>query len=187
MFTNVRVRRILITGLAILSFALGIIVILIPSPDLSTENDLRHQLALLSTKVQQAERINVDRKDDLQRLFFQFSELSKLLMDQKVENQRQDGKKDRSDIVRKLEPLFNGRALSFEGEALLKGQNWTYDLSLPSIRYSLPHLVHQPRSLSPAFKLSQGRTQVRGQKLSVMTLCVSFMIFSLIFCRFQWF
>ncbi len=158
MIANVRARRIFITGLALASIALGLVVILIPSPDLSVENDLRHQIALLSSRIQQAERINVDRKDDLQSLFVQFSALSKLLAD------RQKTSASSSDLgeaaIKKLEPLFNGRPLSFEAEAMLKSTNWTYDLSLPSIRYALPHLVHQPRSLSPAFKWSKGRNQV---------------------------
>ena len=43
---------------------------------------------------------------------------------------------------------------------LFAGQNWTNDLSLPSIRYALPHVVQSPKSLSPAFKWSKGRSEV---------------------------
>ena len=53
--------------------------------------------------------------------------------------------------------------LSFNYFSILiffSGQNWTYDLSLPSIRYALPHVVQSPKSLSPAFKWSKGRSQV---------------------------
>ena len=60
----------------------------------------------------------------------------------------------------KTKKKVDSKPLEFEAEAMIQGQNWTYDLSLPSIRYALPHVVHSPKSLSPAFKWSQGRSHV---------------------------
>ena len=59
--------------------------------------------------------------------------------------------------------MYFNMQLSFNYFSILiffSGQNWTYDLSLPSIRYALPHVVQSPKSLSPAFKWSKGRSQV---------------------------
>jgi len=39
-------------------------------------------------------------------------------------------------------------------------KNWTYDLSLPSIQYTLPNVFDSPKSLSPAFKWSKDRRNV---------------------------
>ena len=52
------------------------------------------------------------------------------------------------------------KTYGFEADAMLQSQNWTYDLSLPSITHALPHLVHSPKSLIPAFKWSKDRTAV---------------------------
>jgi len=143
MFANLRARRIIITALCVTSLALGFVLILMPSPDLSLEQELQRQIARLASRVQLAERVNVDRKDDLQSLFNSFSHLTQSLM---KSNNASGGKK----------PIN----LGIEAEAMLQGQNWTYDLSLPSIRYALPHVVQSPKSLSPAFKWSKGRSQV---------------------------
>jgi len=143
MFANLRARRIIITALCVTSLALGFVLILMPSPDLSLEQELQRQIARLASRVQLAERVNVDRKDDLQSLFNSFSHLTQSLM---KSNNASGGKK----------PIN----LGIEAEAMLQGTNWTYDLSLPSIRYALPHVVQSPKSLSPAFKWSKGRSQV---------------------------
>ena len=55
-------------------------MILIPSPDLSLEQELHRQIAELSARIEHAENVNVERKDDLQRLFQQFSRLTQTMM-----------------------------------------------------------------------------------------------------------
>ena len=100
------------------SLTLGFIIIVLPSPDLSLEQELTRQIARLRARVELAEQVNIDRKDDLQQLFMQFSTLAKALLNKQ-----------------EIKPM------GFEAEAMVQGQNWTYDLSLPSIRYSLPHVV----------------------------------------------
>ena len=139
MFASSRARKILISALCMTSLTLGFILIVLPSPDLSLEQELSRQIARLRARVELAEQVNIDRKDDLQQLFIQFSSLAKSLLN------KQDVKQT---------------TLGFEAEAMVQGQNWTYDLSLPSIRYSLPHVVKSPKSLSPAFKWSKGRSHV---------------------------
>jgi len=119
------------------SLTLGFILIVLPTPDLSLEQELTRQIARLRARVELAEQVNIDRKDDLQQLFMQFSTLAKALLNKQ-----------------EIKPM------GFEAEAMVQGQNWTYDLSLPSIRYSLPHVVKSPKSLSPAFKWSKGRSHV---------------------------
>lgn len=141
MIANLRARRILITALCVTSLVLGFVLILMPSPDLSLEQELQSQIAQLASRIQLAERVNVDRKDDLQSLYNQFSQLTQSLL-------KSNGKK------------IDASQIGFEAEAMIKGQNWTYDLSLPSIRYALPHVVHSPKSLTPAFKWSKGRSGV---------------------------
>jgi len=79
MFANLRARRIIITALCVTSLALGFVLILMPSPDLSLEQELQRQIARLASRVQLAERVNVDRKDDLQSLFNSFSHLTQSL------------------------------------------------------------------------------------------------------------
>ena len=80
MFANLRARRIVITALCMTSLALGFVLIIMPSPDLSLEQELQRQIAHLSSRVQLAERVNVDRKDDLQNLFNSFSQLTQNLL-----------------------------------------------------------------------------------------------------------
>ena len=62
--------------------------------------------------------------------------------------------------IKTPDALIKDLGLSYEGEALLKQVNWTYDLSLPSIQDTLPHIVKDPTSLQPAFKWSKGKTEV---------------------------
>ena len=148
MLANLRARRILITVLVTTSLALGLVLILIPSPDLSIEQQLHRQIAHLSLRIEQAEKINVERKDDLQRLFQQFSLLTHSLM-------KSTGKDGTAAAL-----LEDNKNFGFEAAAMIQGANWTYDLSLPSITNALPYLVHSPRSLLPAFKLSKDRSKV---------------------------
>ena len=148
MLANLRARRILITVLVTTSLALGLVLILIPSPDLSIEQQLHRQIAHLSLRIEQAEKINVERKDDLQRLFQQFSLLTHSLM-------KSTGKGGTAAAL-----LEDNKNFGFEAAAMIQGANWTYDLSLPSITNALPYLVHSPRSLLPAFKLSKDRSKV---------------------------
>ena len=149
MLANLRARRILITALCITSLALGFVLILMPSPDLSLEQDLQRQIAHLSARVELAEKVNVDRKDDLQSIFNQFSRLTQELL-----------KSDKSSKSEKIQNVRKNAHLGFEAEAMLQGANWTFDLSLPSIKHSLPHIVQSPKSLNPAFKWSKGRSGV---------------------------
>ena len=118
MFASSRARKILISALCMTSLTLGFILIVLPTPDLSLEQELTRQIARLRARVELAEQVNIDRKDDLQQLFMQFSTLAKALLNKQ-----------------EIKPM------GFEAEAMVQGQNWTYDLSLPSIRYSLPHVV----------------------------------------------
>ena len=80
MIANIRARRIIITALVTSSLALALVLILIPSPDLSLEQELQRQIAHLSLRIEHAEKINVERKDDLQRLFQQFSRITHNLL-----------------------------------------------------------------------------------------------------------
>ena len=80
MIANIRARRIIITALVTSSLALALVLILIPSPDLSLEQELQRQISHLSLRIEQAEKINVERKDDLQRLFQQFSRITHNLL-----------------------------------------------------------------------------------------------------------
>ncbi len=144
MFANLRARKILILALSLASITLAFVLILMPSPDLSLEQELQRQIADLATRIELAEKVNVDRKGDLQSLFSQFSQLTQKLLKE-------------NDVKTTVFPKEN---LGFEGRAMLQGVNWTFDLSLPSIRYALPHVVQSPKSLSPAFKWSKGRSGV---------------------------
>ena len=80
MIANIRARRIIITALVTSSLALALVLILIPSPDLSLEQELQRQISHLSLRIEHAEKINVERKDDLQRLFQQFSRITHNLL-----------------------------------------------------------------------------------------------------------
>ena len=67
--------------------------------------ELQRQIARLASRVQLAERVNVDRKDDLQSLFNSFSHLTQSLM---KSNNASGGKK----------PIN----LGIEAEAMLQGR-----------------------------------------------------------------
>ena len=69
--------------------------------------ELQRQIARLASRVQLAERVNVDRKDDLQSLFNSFSHLTQSLM---KSNNASGGKK----------PIN----LGIEAEAMLQGKNF---------------------------------------------------------------
>ena len=111
--SSVRFRRLTIGFLVVVATCLTLILVIIPSPDLSAENHLRRQIADLSTRIKHAESLNVQRKHDLQRIFRQFSEVTKIL--QTVDD------KNGSGVLEKAKkgggPL---RTLDVEGEALLK-------------------------------------------------------------------
>ena len=152
-----RIRRIAVTLLVIIAIFLGLVILIIPPPDLSAENAILRKIAKLSTEVDQVKYMNIQRHGELQRLFQQFASITNNLMSTynktSKSNNYNGGYKTTDDIIKEL-------GLSYEGEALLKQVNWTYDLSLPSIFDALPHVVKDPKSLQPAFKWSQGKSQV---------------------------
>ena len=154
-----RIRRIAVTLLVIIAIFLGLTILIIPPPDLSAENVILRKIAKLSVEVDQVKNMNVQRHGELQRLFQQFASITNNFLQaqnktSKFNNGGLSGRpKTPDDIIKEL-------GLSYEGEALLKQVNWTYDLSLPSIFDSLPHAVKDPKSLQPAFKWSKGKSQV---------------------------
>lgn len=150
-----RIRRIAVTLLVIIASFLGLVILIVPPPDLSAENVILRRIARLSTEIDQVKHMNIQRHSELQRLFQQFSSITNNILSTYNKTSKIIGGpvKTPDDIIKEL-------GLSYEGEALLKQVNWTYDLSLPSILDVLPHVVKDPASLQPAFKWSKGRTQV---------------------------
>lgn len=148
-----RIRRIAVTLLCIIAIFLGLVLIIVPPPDLSAEDIILRRIATLSTELHQVKRMNVQRHSDLQRLFRQFASITNHFLSTYNRTKSNVIKTSPDDIMKELN-------LSYEGEALLKQVNWTYDLSLPSIQDVLPHVVRDPTSLQPAFKWSKGKTQV---------------------------
>ena len=147
-----RIRRIAVTLLLIVAIFLGLVILIVPPPDLSVEDVILQRVARLSTEVEHVKHLNIERHSDLQRLFHQFASITNKFLST-YNKTHSYSLKDTNDIAKEL-------GLSYEGEALLKNLNWTYDLSLPSIHDSLPHIVRDPSSLQPSFKWSKGRTQV---------------------------
>ena len=142
-----RFRRIFVTLAAIIIVSMALILVIVPAPDLSEEQVLLRRIAELEEKVRNAEKLNGHRHLELQKIFGQFSTIVKTLSDSA------GSKVNLKDVGERL-------GLSYEGQALLNGANWTYDLSLPSIFDALPHLGQEVNSLQPAYKLSQGRERV---------------------------
>eukprot|EP00095_Tigriopus_kingsejongensis_P003848 snap_masked-scaffold20_size707684-processed-gene-3.2 protein:Tk03848 transcript:snap_masked-scaffold20_size707684-processed-gene-3.2-mRNA-1 annotation:"alpha- -mannosyl-glycoprotein 4-beta-n-acetylglucosaminyltransferase b" len=123
-----RFRRPLLVGLASLCTLLGLGLWAWPAPDLSQELILARRMTELALRVRAADRLNAHRQWEVQHLFQQFARLA-------------------------TQPVGDGSlGASPVGAALWAGANWTYDLSLPSIHHFLPHLLHAPHALQPAFK-----------------------------------
>lgn len=149
-----RIRRIAVTLLVVIAIFLGLVILIIPPPDLSAENVILRKIAKLATEVDQVKYMNIQRQGELQRLFQQFSSITNKLVSNQNKSSKLGGE------VKTPDGLIKELKLSYEGQALLKQVNWTYDLSLPSIFDTLPHAVSDPKSLQPAFKVSRGKTQV---------------------------
>ena len=149
-----RIRRIAVTLLVVIAIFLGLVILIIPPPDLSAENVILRKIAKLATEVDQVKYMNIQRQGELQRLFQQFSSITNKLVSNQNKSSKLGGE------VKTPDSLIKELKLSYEGQALLKQVNWTYDLSLPSIFDTLPHAVSDPKSLQPAFKVSRGKTQV---------------------------
>lgn len=144
MLLKAKVRRIFLTAAVGTAIFLGLILIIVPAPDLSLEEDLLRRIADLNQRVESAQQTNVARHYDLRRIWRQFASITKRLA------------KDRNGTA---DSIADELKLSNDGRALLAGANWTYDLSLPSIVDTLPHLGHVT-DVQPAYKLSQGRGPV---------------------------
>ena len=155
-----RIRRIALTLLVVIAIFLGLVILIVPPPDLSAENVILRKIAELSTEVDQVKYMNVQRHGELQRLFQQFSSITNNLMS------TYNNKTSKSNIIggvggyKSPDDIIKELGLSYEGQALLKQVNWTYDLSLPSIFDVLPHVAKDLNSLQPAFKWSKGKSQV---------------------------
>ena len=147
-----RIRRMAVTLLLIIALFLGLVILIVPPPDLSVENAILRKIAKLSTEVDHVKYMNIQRHGELQRLFQQFASITNNLMS--------NHNKSSTSHIKTTDEIIKDLGLSYEGQALLKQVNWTYDLSLPSIFDTLPHAVKDPKSLKPAFQWSKGRTQV---------------------------
>ena len=106
--------------------------------------------------VQSAHETNVVRHHDLQLLWKQFASITKRL--------KQNTKRNESD-----ETIAKELRLTNEGRALLAGTNWTFDLSLPSIVDTLPHLGHVS-SMEPAYLLKPGNRGFVSMTLGIPTV-----------------
>ena len=106
--------------------------------------------------VQSAHETNVVRHRDLQLLWKQFASITKRL--------KQNTKRNESD-----ETIAKELRLTNEGRALLAGTNWTFDLSLPSIVDTLPHLGHVS-SMEPAYLLKPGNRGFVSMTLGIPTV-----------------
>ena len=70
-----RIRRIAVTLLVVIAIFLGLVILIIPPPDLSAENVILRKIAKLTTEVDQVKYMNIQRQGELQRLFQQFSSI----------------------------------------------------------------------------------------------------------------
>jgi len=142
--SNGKAKRLLILGLGLLTIALGLILILLPPPDLSAEQEIVHKIVELQEKLQHANSLNDLRKKDLQTISSQFNSL--ITMVKEHQDQYED---NNSPLNQKLAEY------SRQGN-----QSQSYELSLPSISTFLPHTIDFPNSLNPAFRISQNRAHV---------------------------
>merc|ERR1712029_849330 len=142
MMLKAKFRKVFLTAVGVTIVCLSLILVVVPAPDLSQENEVLRKIADLEQMVNAAHETNVVRHSDLQRMWKQFSSITKRL--------QQHNKNNTIDAISKELKLSN------EGRALLAGTNWTFDLSLPSIVDTLPHLGHVS-NMEPAYKLSRSR------------------------------
>jgi alpha-1,3-mannosylglycoprotein beta-1,4-N-acetylglucosaminyltransferase A/B len=150
MFVPARLRRSILLFLVMVSTGLGLFLIIFPSPDLSQELELLRRIAEISSRIGHTEQLVAERQHNLKSLYKQFAIVTNALA-------------ERADIPKtEMEALLKvANGIGLEGMALAKGQNFTYDLSLPGIHNFLPHTSSHPDSLVPAFKLAKAsRSQV---------------------------
>ena len=128
MLLKAKLRKVLLSGLVLAVVCLVLILIVVPSPDLSVESELLRRIADLEQKIQSAHQTNLARNHDLSRIWKQFAVVTNRLL------------KSTTNHTTTAEKVAKDLNLSREGKALLTGANWTNDLSMPSIVDSLPHL-----------------------------------------------
>eukprot|EP00096_Caligus_rogercresseyi_P008430 TRINITY_DN2721_c0_g1_i1.p1 TRINITY_DN2721_c0_g1~~TRINITY_DN2721_c0_g1_i1.p1 ORF type:complete len:536 (+),score=175.30 TRINITY_DN2721_c0_g1_i1:55-1662(+) len=117
--------RLLTAGTLIFCFILACFLIILPSPDLGSEEELRRKLAELSVRLERAELLNSQRHNDLSDLYGAY----------------------KSSVSHESAQLLR--------DALRSKANLTFDLSLPSIIYSLPHVAGKPEAFIPALRIAQ--------------------------------
>jgi len=156
MMLKAKFRKIILTSTVVTIVCLTFVLVVVPAPDLSQENEVLRRIADLEQMVQSAHETNVVRHRDLQLLWKQFASITKRL--------KQNTKKNESD-----ETIAKELRLTNEGRALLAGTNWTFDLSLPSIVDTLPHLGHVS-SMEPAYLLKPGNRGFVSMTLGIPTV-----------------
>ena len=65
---KIKVRNILIISALCLVFLISITIRLLTKPDLNLEQELRLQIANLKARLELAEQVNIDMKEDLRKL-----------------------------------------------------------------------------------------------------------------------
>ncbi|KAL0279945.1 UNVERIFIED_CONTAM: hypothetical protein PYX00_001388 [Menopon gallinae] len=125
-----------------------IIMILVSSPDMTSENALAERLADLQARLQHLDSLHRARREEVQVLSHHLAQF----LNGQSENTT-------------LRSLDN--ALSSEVRLLLRNLTGIHDtgdptalLKLPSVYYFLPHLLESPSSLRVGYQLSKGRTGV---------------------------
>ena len=159
MFVPARLRRSILLFLVMVSTGLGLFLIIFPSPDLTQEMELVRRIAEVSARIDQTERLVVERSHDLKSLFAQFSMVVGTLM-------------ERANIPRaEVESVLRTtNGIGLEGVAMVAGSQFTYDLSPPNIHSFLPHVASRPDSLVPAFKLAKRPRHQVSMVLGVPTV-----------------
>ncbi|XP_035212751.1 alpha-1,3-mannosyl-glycoprotein 4-beta-N-acetylglucosaminyltransferase A-like [Stegodyphus dumicola] len=113
--------------------------------NLSEEHILNQKIVELYERLKHAEMLNLERRSDIVNLRQNFGNL--LHAASKLDSVN-------SSFRASLGTLFK------DSQQLLAGIQGGVDLQLPSIHHFLPHLLSSPDSLSPAIKLSRGRSGV---------------------------
>ena len=75
-----RMRRIAVTLLVIIAIFLGLVILIVPTPDLSAEDVILRKIAGLSNEMDQVKHMNIQRHTELQRLFQQFASITKNIL-----------------------------------------------------------------------------------------------------------
>ena len=109
-----RIRRIAVTLLVLIAIFLGLVILIIPPPDLSAENVILRKIAKLATEVDQVKYMNIQRQGELQRLFQQFSSITNKLVSNQNKSSKLGGE------VRTPDGLIKELKLSYEGQVVLR-------------------------------------------------------------------